>query len=205
MFVADDERFALAKTAKGARARAALLNAGVDLVFTEGLGAVSVRAVCKRAGQSRTSFYNYFLDLESFLAQIESHVSDEMASQIHRSVDRLDRGIPRLSACLNALFTKAASEPRWGALLVQLANRGDGALTRIAAEVRAELTAAAEAGEIRLHEQGMEIQVHLLASSTLTLIERFARRDLDVSVVDHAVTCCLWGLADSPASDEGTS
>lgn len=87
-----------------------LINAGMELIGTQGYNATGVEAVLKRAGVPKGSFYHYFGSKEEFglavveefagrfLARLDVFLSDEALSPLDRLQAFLEKGLERLSA-----------------------------------------------------------------------------------------------------------
>jgi AcrR family transcriptional regulator len=66
--------------------RQRLLDAGLELLGTEGYGATTVRAVCSQAKLTPRYFYESFADLDALLLAVFDEIADELATQILRAV-----------------------------------------------------------------------------------------------------------------------
>lgn len=108
-------------TPKARRTRSSLLTAAQALIGTEGISGLTVMSVCSEARVGRTSFYNYFDDIES-LARV---VATEAANRIKERFDDLHAGLPRglerLEACLGMILRLSVEDPRTMLLLTSLA------------------------------------------------------------------------------------
>ncbi|WP_170201754.1 TetR/AcrR family transcriptional regulator [Actinocorallia herbida] len=69
-----------------AERRAALLDAALDLLGTEGLRATTLRAVCARAGLNQRYFYESFADLDALLAAVYDGIAAESAQAATRAI-----------------------------------------------------------------------------------------------------------------------
>ncbi|TMR41630.1 TetR/AcrR family transcriptional regulator [Actinomadura geliboluensis] len=85
--------------------RAALLEAALDLLGTEGLPATSVRAVCARAGLNPRYFYENFTDLDALLTEVYDRIVTEITEAAARGVTAAGSG-----AGLRATVRSAAVE-----------------------------------------------------------------------------------------------
>ncbi|MEU8340591.1 transcriptional regulator, TetR family [Actinomadura meyerae] len=85
--------------------RAALLEAALDLLGTEGLAATSVRAVCARAGLNPRYFYENFTDLDALLSEVYDGIITEITDAAARGVAAAGPG-----AGLRATVRSAAVE-----------------------------------------------------------------------------------------------
>ncbi|MFB4305787.1 TetR/AcrR family transcriptional regulator [Actinomadura sp. GTD37] len=66
--------------------RAALLEAALDLLGTEGLHATSLRAVCVRAGLNPRYFYESFTGLDALLTEVYDRIATEITDAAARGV-----------------------------------------------------------------------------------------------------------------------
>ncbi|NDU76082.1 TetR family transcriptional regulator [Actinomadura sp. DSM 109109] len=64
--------------------RAALLEAALDLLATQGVRGTSLRAVCARAGLNPRYFYESFSDLDSLLVEVHDGIVAEVADAAAR-------------------------------------------------------------------------------------------------------------------------
>ncbi len=67
--------------------RARILEASVELLDREGVAALSLREVARRAGVSHQAPYHYFEDRESILAAIVERGFDELTGELQRAID----------------------------------------------------------------------------------------------------------------------
>ncbi|WP_162942047.1 TetR/AcrR family transcriptional regulator [Desertimonas flava] len=70
-----------AESRRAAR-RAQLLDAGFDLVGTEGSGAATVRAVCRQAGLNSRYFYENFADVDELLVAVYDRTVTELYAEL---------------------------------------------------------------------------------------------------------------------------
>lgn len=87
-----------------------LINAGMELIGTQGYNATGIGAVLKQAGVPKGSFYHHFGSKEEFglavieefsgrfLARLDAFLSDETVSPLERLRIFLERGVERLQA-----------------------------------------------------------------------------------------------------------
>jgi len=78
--------------------RRILLDASIDLVATEGLGALSMREVARRAGVSHQAPYHYFIDREAILAEIVAEGFQLLRAQMESAAATAKTPGKRLSA-----------------------------------------------------------------------------------------------------------
>jgi AcrR family transcriptional regulator len=108
-------------TAKARQTRQNILWAARDILGRKGMDAINVMEVCAEAGVGRTSFYNYFDDIDALV----DAVAVDAASAIKAQFDALHlgepRGLPRLEKCLRMLLTAGSEDPGTMLLLTTLA------------------------------------------------------------------------------------
>jgi AcrR family transcriptional regulator len=73
--------------ARRAERRERLLDAGLDLLGTEGWQATTVRGVCRRARLTARYFYESFSDLDELLVAVFDRMMDELAAQVLAAID----------------------------------------------------------------------------------------------------------------------
>jgi AcrR family transcriptional regulator len=77
----------LAASEREAKRRQQLLDAGLELLGTEGYsGATTVRAVCAQARLTPRYFYESFADLDALLLAVFDEIADELATEILKAV-----------------------------------------------------------------------------------------------------------------------
>lgn len=101
-----------------ARRRAALLEAGLELLGTRGWAATTVRGVCARAGLNDRYFYESFADLDA----LRLAVVDDLAAQSTAAIvaaTRASRGLrARTRAVVTAIVDFFTADPRRAHILV---------------------------------------------------------------------------------------
>jgi AcrR family transcriptional regulator len=102
-----------------ARRRAALIEAGLELLGSEGWAATTVRGVCARAGLTERYFYESFADRDALLLAVFDEVAGGGAAVI---VDAVESGPPdahgRARAAIGAFVEWLANDPRRGRVLL---------------------------------------------------------------------------------------
>ncbi|QEW04259.1 TetR/AcrR family transcriptional regulator [Microbacterium lushaniae] len=88
--------------------RAALVRAGETLLAESGLGGVSPRSVCERAGMSRSSFYDYFPSLDDLLVAIAIDAIERWDAEIDEALVRVEPGLDELRAFVDATMAMTA-------------------------------------------------------------------------------------------------
>jgi AcrR family transcriptional regulator len=84
--------------------REQLIDAGFDLLGTEGVAATSVSAVCRRANLSRNYFYESFTGIDELLLAVQGRVIDDLRGIIEAATLSGD-----LETRLNSIFLTAAT------------------------------------------------------------------------------------------------
>lgn len=86
----------------------ALISAAVAIISENGVGGISPRAVCERAGLSRSSFYEYFPSKDDLLAAIAIQAFDDWAAELEAAMAAAAPGRPRLHAYVEATIRMTA-------------------------------------------------------------------------------------------------
>ena len=88
--------------------RAALVHAGEALLLESGLGGVSPRTVCERAGLGRSSFYDYFATKDDLLVAIAIDAIERWDAEIEQALAGSEPGLPELRAFVDATMAMTA-------------------------------------------------------------------------------------------------
>jgi AcrR family transcriptional regulator len=111
-----------------AQRRAALIEAALDCLQTEGLSGTSVRAICARARLTPRYFYESFADLDQLLLATVDSVTDEVAAQALTAMRAAgDDVAAQVRAAIDAGYGVVAVDARKASVLL-VAAAGDGQL-----------------------------------------------------------------------------
>jgi len=88
--------------------RAALIQAGQDVILESGLAAVTPRAVCERAGLARSSFYDYFATKDDLLVAIAIAAIEAWDEDIAAAMAGAEPGLPSLRVLVDATMEMTA-------------------------------------------------------------------------------------------------
>lgn len=108
-------------TAKARQTRQNILWAARDILGRKGMDAINVMEVCAEAGVGRTSFYNYFDDIDALVDAVAVDAAGAMKAQFDALHLGEPRGLPRLEKCLCMLLTAGSEDPGTMLLLTTLA------------------------------------------------------------------------------------
>ncbi|MFD9890803.1 TetR/AcrR family transcriptional regulator [Amycolatopsis sp. NPDC059027] len=109
--------------------RGQLVEAGLDLLGTEGSIAVSVRAVCRHAKLTERYFYESFSDREELVAAVYEHVGEQARQVLVDAVRDAPSAAERAENAVKAFVELIVDDPRKGRVLL-LAPLTDPALTQ---------------------------------------------------------------------------
>lgn len=129
-------------TPKARRTRAGLVGAARVIVGQAGVDGVTVMSVCAEAGVGRTSFYNYFKDVEALVREVAITASVEVRDRFEALHAGRPRGLARLEACFAMLLGLAVNDPDSALLLTSLAARRPEVADLLRSEIAAELEGA---------------------------------------------------------------
>lgn len=87
---------------------AALVAAAEDIVVESGLAAVTPRAVCERAGLSRSSFYDYFPSKDDLLVGMAISAIERWDAEIDDALDGVEPGLAQLRVFVDATMAMTA-------------------------------------------------------------------------------------------------
>lgn len=88
--------------------RTALLLATRELLEAEGVAAATPAAVTRRAGLSRSSFYEYFASRDDLLVSVALQVFDEWNAELDDALAAAAPGMPRLRAYVTTALAMTA-------------------------------------------------------------------------------------------------
>jgi len=98
--------------------RAALLEAGLELLGTRGWAATTVRGVCTQAGLNDRYFYESFADRDAFLLAIIDEQAARGTDAILEAARRAPRHLPsRVRASVETILDFLTEDPRLGRIL----------------------------------------------------------------------------------------
>ena len=97
---------------RAATRRAALIDAGLDLLGSEGESATTVRAVCKKAGLNSRYFYESFETIDDLLVAVFDHAMEGLMTQA--AAEAAAAGVrPReVIAAVATSFTSLLDDPK---------------------------------------------------------------------------------------------
>lgn len=93
--------------------RAALVEAGLDVLAEQGLTGIGVRAVCARAGLTARYFYESFPSLDDLLVALSEQVGEEVAAAGLAGLREADDDlVARVRGCIAGGFDVVLQDPR---------------------------------------------------------------------------------------------
>lgn len=98
---------------RSARRQTLLLDAGLELLGTDGWSGTTMTAVCQRAKLTERYFYESFADLEALLIAVFDRIAAEAAEVILAAVEDSPRDAPeRTRAAIGAFVELLTDDPR---------------------------------------------------------------------------------------------
>ncbi|MBB6550653.1 TetR/AcrR family transcriptional regulator [Nonomuraea rubra] len=191
--------------------RAALLEAGLDVLGTGGWATVTVRGVCSRAGLNDRYFHESFSDLDALLLAVvddqAAQVTDLITAVAARSPRRLRA---RATAVVSAIVDFLAADPRRARILAYEFAAGPLLQERrrqiIATLAGIYLDQARELfGETPLSETDLRMTALTVVSGLWELLSAWLRGDVDTGrdhLVDYIVALLLTTTELGPALDQ---
>jgi AcrR family transcriptional regulator len=130
------------------RRREQLLDAGLELLGTEGWSATTMTAVCARAGLTERYFYESFADREALLLAVFDRVTSEAAEAVLAAIEASPREArTRSRAAIAAFVELMTDDPRKGRVAFVEALGSEALMRRRYATIRS--FAALLSGEAR--------------------------------------------------------
>lgn len=167
-------------TPKARRTRAALIKAAKSLIAREGTAGVNVMAACAEANVGRTSFYNYFEDIDVLVAAVALEAAVDIKTRFDQMHEEQPRGRERLMNCLGMILTLAKIDPESVLLLTSLAHTTPEITAIIESEIVTELKAATPA-----NVRGAEPLARFLTVTTLALARHMATGDIPKDSIEQ--------------------
>ncbi|MFB4268605.1 TetR/AcrR family transcriptional regulator [Nonomuraea sp. GTA35] len=193
-----------------ARRRAALLQAGLDVLGTEGWAAATVRGVCSRAGLNDRYFHESFTDLDALLLA----VVDDQAAQVTDLITTVAAQSPRrlrarATAVVSAIVDFLAADPRRARVLAYefpasplLQERRRQIIATLAGIYLGQVGELFE--ETPLGETDLRMTALTVVSGLWELLSAWLRGDVDTGrdhLVDYIVALLLTTTELAPALD----
>ncbi|MGB0958802.1 MAG: TetR/AcrR family transcriptional regulator [Halocynthiibacter sp.] len=164
-------------TPKARRTRVSLLEAGQRLIGLHGAAGVNVMSVCAEAGVGRTSFYNYFDDVEALTKAIAVTAARGIKNQFDQIHLDCPRGRERLFTCLEMILSLAVETPDTILLVTSLAQSDPEIGNLLRSEIQAELSAAGG------HDPSAPL-ADFITVTVLALARHFAEQKLPAQDID---------------------
>ena len=108
-----------------------LLRAADEVADREGLGALSIDAVTRRAGLAKGTFYVHFADRDALLVELHRRFHDALFAAIAAQTEAMEPGPDRARARMAAFLDGCRRQPAVRAMLLQARNE-----PAVVAEVR---------------------------------------------------------------------
>jgi AcrR family transcriptional regulator len=173
--------------------RSALLDAALDLVREEGLGAISLREVARRAGVSHAAPAHHFGDKAGLLTALATQGFELFAAALRAGAARAERPEDRLSWAGLAYVMFAAENRAYFEIMFrpELLHVDDEELTRASNDAYAELT-----GGVKLmFPNASEAEAELLAIKAWSEAHGLATLWLHGNLPAHSSADALEALA----------
>lgn len=130
---------------RSARRRRQLLDAGYELLGTEGVAATGVRAVCRRAGLTSRYFYESFADVDELHAAVFDEASTAVVGELRAAIAAAPPDHPaRARATVETALDAITRDPRRARILLVEAPGSEVLAARRRALLRAFATVARE-------------------------------------------------------------
>lgn len=183
--------------------REQFVEAGLELLGTEGTQAVSVRAACRTAKLTERYFYENFADRDALLRAVYERVTDEARGALIGAVSRAHPDPKSVATAAVAAFVELIlDDPRKGTVLLlapltdpALSERGAAALPTFAALIGEQLPPEHDAAERAMIASGL---VGALTNLFIGFLNGTLAVDRD-RLVDHCVRLLLHAAQLPPA------
>lgn len=92
------------------RNREEILDAARSVLLRDGIGSVTLEAVAREAGMSKTGLYYYFTSKEALIFQLVFGILENQARRVHDSVSREETGPAAIAAIIRSTVQDFASQ-----------------------------------------------------------------------------------------------
>lgn len=151
-------------TAKARCTRSNIICAARGIVGPKGVAGVNVMEVCAVAEVGRTSFYNYFDDIDDLIEAVATDAALVIKARFDAIHTDQPRGLARLEKCLQMLLVTAVEDPETVLLLTSLTANGGPIRDMLRHEIVEELQATDST-----NSAAYEAQADVLTSCVLAL------------------------------------
>jgi AcrR family transcriptional regulator len=200
-----------------AERRQRLIDAGIEVIGTDGWQRTTVRAVCSAAGLTERYFYESFDDREALLVAVFDAVTAEAAQAVLAAVAAAPEDAePRAHAAIGAFVDLVAEDPNRARVVLVEATGSDaldqrrreaiGGFARLVRDQAAEFYGVRRGSRLK----DAELTAHALVGAVAQLLTAWLSGELDVSkrrLVDHATALFVTasGLSSSPSTGRARS
>jgi AcrR family transcriptional regulator len=192
-----------------AKRRAALLEAGLDLLGTKGWSGTTVRAVCAHAGLTERYFYESFADREALLLAVFDEIIGEATRVVLEAVEAAPHDARAKSRAAIAAFVELLTEdPRKGHTAFVEAMGSEGLMQRRLDTLRGFAALIAEQGRAfygksAVTREDAELTAFVLVGGLAETLIAWLRGEIDVSrdrLVDHCAEVFVSAASVSSAA-----
>ena len=187
----DPKLFDTVKTKKGYLARKNILLATATLLGEQGIEGLNISAICQQAQMPRTSFYNYFSNLDEVLEALVLDITTSFEKEFEVLHDYPERGAKRLATCIYHLYKRAANEPDWGKLASQLLKVTHEVEHQFKNRAREEVIAAIGSNNFLLSNDDIEPYLDIITETTFSYVYRLADKNATLPLALKTITLLL--------------
>lgn len=189
------------KASRPSRTRAALIEAGLDLLVERPIDAIAIDELVARAGVAKGSFFNHFADKHAFAEAVAGEVRAGVEDEVTRANAGRADPVARIAGGMAVAAGFALREPRRAAVLLRhqsVAAQADNPLNR---GLRADLEAAMAAGLLRPEASAAGLPYWLGLCQVMMVLMLEARAPRDEAAARLAAMLAM-GLAGLGVSDD---
>lgn len=177
-----NESIFVVKSRKGYRARQSLMTAAMDIAGEHGFAALNVRKVCEHAGIGRASFYNYFGSVDDLASAVIENVQTDIENALSDNHGNTQRGVARMTACLEMLMERLRKDQRLCRFATQLMIQSESARNQFQAAVRPEIEAGMNAGDFHLSGKEIDPYLNLIMSTVFFVPKKRSKTQSGIAI-----------------------
>lgn len=172
-----------------ARTRNAILNVAFALTGRERGLETNIDEICKGAGVSRQTFYNYFTSMDDLIGALSHDINQDFNRSLSATLGQMGRAAERVSAAVRYYLTRAHDDPKWAWAMVNISATGPifGAEAHGYARQTAEEGIASGEFDMTSPEAGCDIQQGATLAGMMTQLRSSPPPDYPQQVARHVL------------------
>ena len=189
------------------RTRAALLQAGAELLADRSIDAIAINEIVDHAGVAKGSFFNHFVDKDDFADAIAFGIRQAVEVRIDAANEGVTDPALRISRGIRSFVGFALAEPRDARVMLRRASRAAHADHPLNRGLRTDLAAGAAAGQFRIPSIDASVLYVIGVCQALlaAVVDRELQPDAAEQLTREVLTMLLSGVGMNAKDAEHTA